>query len=219
MKKELRASVWLLIVCLLTSFQVSAEKSESEEFFVGITCPGDKWVDCDAELWTLHQFGDAYFKTYEGTFKLPEPKEHWHLNECNIGYITRSWKHKAYGKWYECEQTIHVGQSGHGSEIYWPKEGLILEGCNPNILPDNLPDYYNKPHYNSGSCDMMVDTYKDQIFSLEVAVRRSLENGLSSIGANMYQILILKKDITSITKRSRSAITKYLMRTKIQSSK
>lgn len=165
MKKELRASVWLLIVCLLTSFQVSAEKSESEEFFVGITCPGDKWVDCDAELWTLHQFGDAYFKTYEGTFKLPEPKEHWHLNECNIGYITRSWKHKAYGKWYECEQTIHVGQSGHGSEIYWPKEGLILEGCNPNILPDNLPDYYNKPHYNSGSCDMMVDTYKDQIFS------------------------------------------------------
>ena len=165
MKKELRANVWLLIVCLLTTVQLSAEKSESKEFFVGITCPGDKWVDCDAELWSLYQYGDAYFKTYDGTFKLPEPKEHWHLNECNTGYIERTWKHKAYGKWYECTQTIHVGNSNQGSDIYWPKEGLVLEGCNPNILPENLPAYYNKPHYNTGSCDMMVDTYKDQIFS------------------------------------------------------
>jgi len=165
MKKEFRASVWLLFACLMMTIQASAEKSESKEFFVGITCPGDKWVDCDAELWSLYQYGDAYFKTYDGTFKLPEPKEHWHLNECNTGYITRTWKHKAYGKWYECTQTIHVGTSGYGSEIYWPKEGLVLEGCSPNILPENLPDHYNRPHYNNGSCDMMVETYKDQIFS------------------------------------------------------
>jgi len=166
MKKELHAIVCLLIVCLFTSFQLNAEKSESEDFFIGITCPGDVWVDCDAELWSLYQYGDAYFKNYYGTFKLPEPEESWHLNECSIGYISRTWKHKENGKWFSCTQTIHVGQSSsQSSGIIWPREGLVLEGCNPNLLPDNLPAYYDRPIYNSGSCSMMVDTYKDQVFN------------------------------------------------------
>lgn len=165
MKKELRANFYLCLACVFATLSLSATESESSDFFVGITCPGDKWVDCDAELWTLYQYGDAYFKTYDGTFKLPEPKEDWYLNECNTGYITRTWKHYAYGKWYECTQTIHVGHGSDGADIYWPKEDLVLEGCNPNLSPDNFPAYYDRPHYNEGTCDMMVESYKDQIFS------------------------------------------------------
>ncbi len=165
MNKDFRANFFIVLGCLFLSFQLSATEVEGDDFFVGMTCPGDKWVDCDAELWTLNQYGDAYFKDYNSTFKLPEPVEHWYLNDCNTGYITRTWKHKAYGKWYQCVQTIHVGNSGYNNEIYWPKDDLVLEGCNPNILPENLPAYYNKPHYNSGSCDMMIHTYKDQQFS------------------------------------------------------
>ena len=165
MNKDFRANFFIVLACLFLSVQMAAETAETADFFVGITCPGDKWVDCDAELWTLYQYGDAFFKDYNGTFKLPEPVEKWYLNDCNTGYITRTWKHKAYGRWYECVQTIHVGNTGYDTDIYWPKDNLVLEGCNPNILPENLPAYYNKPHYNSGSCDMMIHTYKDQQFS------------------------------------------------------
>lgn len=165
MSKDFRANFFIVLCCLFVSFQLVASDLETAVFDVGITCPGDKWVDCDAELWSLYEYGHAYFKDYNGTYRLPEPVEHWYLNDCNTGYITRTWKHKSYGRWYECTQTIHVGNTGYGSEIHWPKDNLVLEGCNPNILPENLPAYYNKPHYNSGSCDMMIHTYKDQQFS------------------------------------------------------
>lgn len=165
MNKDFRANFFIVLCCLFASFQLLATELETATFDVGITCPGDKWVDCDAEIWTLYQYGDAYFKDYNGTYRLPEPVEKWYLNDCNTGYITRTWKHKSYGRWYECTQTIHVGNTGYDTDIYWPKDDLVLEGCNPNILPENLPAYYNKPHYNSGSCDMMIHTYKDQQFS------------------------------------------------------
>lgn len=156
-------SICTLIFCLQINVSFANDEN-SEDFFVGMTCPGDKWVDCHAELWDLKAFGHAKFKDYNKTITLYNPEEHWHLNDCNIGYITRKWKHKAYGKWYTCEQKIHVGSSGYAPEIHWPKDDLVLEGCNPNILPHNLPKYYDKPYYVNKDCDNLQHTYKDQAF-------------------------------------------------------
>jgi len=157
-------SICTLIFCLQINSSFANNLNE-EEFFLGMTCPGDKWVDCHAELWDLKAYGHAKFKDYNKTITLYNPEEHWHLNDCNVGYITRKWKHKAYGKWYTCQQTIHVGSGGYAPEIHWPKDDLVLEGCNPNILPHNLPKYYDKPHYVNKDCDNLQHTYKDQVFN------------------------------------------------------
>lgn len=146
-------------------FASDSSSSEDDDFFQGMVCPGDKWVECGAELWDLKIYGNAHFKDYNKTITLYNPEEKWHLNECNTGYITRTWKHKSYGKWHSCAQTIHVGTGGSDTKIHWPKNDLVLEGCNPNILPEHLPSYYDEPKFHNEGCDMLVKTYKDQIFS------------------------------------------------------
>jgi hypothetical protein len=141
--------------------------NSNEEVFAGITCPPDKWVDCDAEIWYLDTYGSAYFKDYSGkVFTLPKPEVHRHINDCNTGYIERVWKHKYGSQWFSCTQTIYVGEQSQKPTIYWPRDGLVLEGCSPNILPKNLPAYYDEPHYASGSCSNLIHTYKDQLFSI-----------------------------------------------------
>jgi len=141
--------------------------TSSEDLSIGITCPPDKWVDCDAEIWYLDTYGSAYFKDYYGNvITLPEPEVHRHVSQCGRGYIDRVWKHKSNGQWFSCTQTIYVGEQSSKPTIYWPRDGLVLEGCNPNILPKNLPDYYSEPQYASGSCSMLLHTYKDQLFTV-----------------------------------------------------
>jgi len=146
-------------------FATDSNSSEGDDIFQGMVCPGDRWVECGEELWDLKIYGNAHFKDYNKTITLYNPEEKWHLNECNTGYITRTWRHKAYGKWHKCVQTIHVGTGGSDSKIFWPKDDLVLEGCNPNILPQYLPNYYDEPKFHNEGCDMLVKSYKDQIFS------------------------------------------------------
>ena len=120
---------------LLSTTFILAEFTSEEELSVGIICPSDKWVGCDADLRYLDVFGDAFFKDYYGsTFKLPEPKVTRFISQCNTGYIERTWQHKSNGKWFECTQTIFVGEQVNEPTIIWPREGLVLEGCQPNIL-------------------------------------------------------------------------------------
>ncbi len=141
--------------------------SSTEDVFTGITCPPDKWLDCDADIRYLDAYGSAYFKDYYGkVITLPEPEVHRHINECKTGYIERIWKHKSGGKWFSCTQTIYVGEQSQKPTIYWPRDGLVLEGCSPNILPKNLPNYYDEPQYARGSCSNLIHTYKDQLFTI-----------------------------------------------------
>lgn len=167
-----KLTISLFCALLCTTF-IYGNPSNDEDVFVGITCPPDRWVDCGADIRYLDSYGSAYFKDYYGNvITLPEPEVHRNISQCSTGYIERVWKHKSNGKWFSCTQTIYVGEQAQAPVIIWPREGLVLEGCNPNILPKNLPNYYNEPQYARGSCSNLLHTYKDQLFTISGGCRK-----------------------------------------------
>jgi len=129
-------------------------------------CPDDVTVECGAELWDLKTYGDAYYIYNGKKVWLKTAKEHHHLSECNRGYITREWKVKDHlGRWHECEQTIYVGQNAYGTPtIDWPKEEVVLEGCNPSFTPQDLPDGAQRPYYEDDGCSRFGHNYTDEVF-------------------------------------------------------
>ena len=140
--------------------------SNAEELFSGIFCPDDVYVDCDDELWDLSIYGNAYYKDYNGQYDAGTPTVKHHLNSCNSGYITRTWKVKIYGAWYSCSQTIHVQSSGGGVSYYdidWPDRNTEVYGCNPNLDPDYMHD--GRPTWGYADCSMMGTSYKDKWFT------------------------------------------------------
>ena len=129
-------------------------------------CPDDVYLDCADELWNLSAFGNAYYIYNGKKVSLNSAKEHRHLNECNRGYVTREWKVKDHvGKWHSCEQKIYVGTNVYGEpNIDWPKEEVVLEGCNPAFTPQDLPYGAQKPTYDNDGCSRFGHNYTDEVF-------------------------------------------------------
>ena len=137
---------------------------QAEDDFLGIFCPGDKYVDCDDELWDLSIYGNAYYKSYSGTHDAGEPSVQYHLNTCNQGTIVRTWTVYTYGTYLSCSQTIHVGGSGgfSGNSIDWPDKKVEVSGCNPITDPYVMPDGY--PTWDYFDCNMLARSYRDSKF-------------------------------------------------------
>jgi|GEM_PF-3558747 len=132
----------------------------------GLVCPPDTTVDCDAEIWDLSGYGDAILKTYTDTLDPGDPEVEYHLNDCNIGVITRTWSaYDPYGHYHTCTQTITVtGTSTFGEHnINWPPDYMTDE-CGASLDPDDLPEPFNAPTWDDVSCSMIMYNHKDLDF-------------------------------------------------------
>lgn len=132
----------------------------------GLICPPDTTVDCDADIWDLSGYGDAILKTYTDTLDPGDPEVEYHLNDCNIGVITRTWSaYDPYGHYHTCTQTITVsGTSTFGEHnINWPPDYMTDE-CGASLDPDDLPEPFNAPTWDDVSCSMIMYNHKDLDF-------------------------------------------------------
>ncbi|GLR16639.1 T9SS type A sorting domain-containing protein [Portibacter lacus] len=158
-----------LIVIILAFFTclnintAAGENNEDEDVFE-IFCPPTKWLNCGEELWDLDWLGNAWYKDYTGTHDAGHAEVKYYLNDCNIGYITRTWKIADYhGYWHKCSQKIYVqGNYFNSSSIKWPSN-VELTGCNPGIKPEQLPYGKNMPTWstNGATCSKIGYSYHD----------------------------------------------------------
>jgi hypothetical protein len=163
----MKTTTTLLRTFVLCLAMISAiTPSVAEEYFSGIFCPPDQWVDCDDEIWDLSIYGNAYYKDYSGSHDAGSPHVQYHLNSCNSGYITRTWSVWIYSQPYSCTQTIHVGGGGgfNPNSIIWPPKVVNLEGCDPETDPYLLPN--GIPEWDDAGCSMLGRSYRDSYYTI-----------------------------------------------------
>lgn len=136
----------------------------AEEMAWGIVCPPNKTIYCTSDLYNLSQHGNAYFQGHYGQIQLSNPTVTYHLNSCNIGYITRTWTYMG-PNWntYSCTQTIDVvANPNQQPQIYWPPAVVELEGCDPDIHPTVT----GRPTFGYSQCAHLGYAWKDQVFTV-----------------------------------------------------
>lgn len=142
----------------------SETESSAEDVAFEIYCPPTKWLDCTDEIWNLGWLGNAWYKDYTGTHDAGWPTVDYHLNDCNIGYITRTWKIADYsGYWHTCTQTIYVnGNYFNSGSIQWP-DNVELTGCYPDIEPEHMPYGAGMPTWSTygATCSKIGYSYHD----------------------------------------------------------
>ncbi len=165
-------SIVMILLCFVMSTQLSFanedEECNDEDVVFSLYCPPTLWLDCNDEVWNLNWLPNAYYHDYTGTHDAGYPEVKYHLNDCNIGYITRTWKVSDYhGYWHKCTQTIHVkGNYFNSSSIQWPGN-VELEGCNPPTDPEHLPYGKNMPTWSTygASCSKIGYNYHDNVYT------------------------------------------------------
>ncbi len=143
------------------------ENCEEEDVVFQIYCPETAWITCGEELWDLEWLGNAYYHDYSGKHDAGEPIVKYYLNDCNIGYITRSWSVADYNNvWHKCSQKIYVqGNYFNYNSIKWPKN-IELVGCNPGTKPEDLPYGKNRPTWSDqgATCSKIGYNYHDNVY-------------------------------------------------------
>lgn len=160
--KVMKTQLVTLLMVLSPLFLIS---SDSENVFE-LICPNDVWVDCDAELWDLSVYGNAYYKDYSGaTYSAGSSWDSHHINSCGTGYIVREWSiEDPYWNIHTCTQIIWVeGGSFSYHNIHWPKD-IVLEGCQTGTEPKDLPYGHGEPHFDYVECSHIGTSFKDQLF-------------------------------------------------------
>lgn len=132
-----------------------------------LNCPPNVYVSCTDELWNLSIYGNATYTIGNHTYSAGHPTIKYFLNNCNTGYITRTWTvEDNHWQWHTCTQTIFVSSTGNGApQITWPKD-VELEGCNPNTHPDQLPLDSRFPTWTPNECRLLARSYSDKIFTV-----------------------------------------------------
>jgi len=140
------------MVLLMMVFSCSFLNATDEAFT--LYCPDNVTVSCEDEIWDLSIYGNASYY-YGGTYHdAGTPSVSYNLNSCNTGYIVRTWSVEDYN-WvvHTCSQVITVsggGSSFNNSNINWPTEHVLLEGCYPSTHPSQLPAEWGYPTWSGG---------------------------------------------------------------------
>ena len=135
-------------------------------------CPNDTTVSCDAELWDLSTFGNAYYHDAYGYHSAGTPTVSKHMNGCGGGYIRRTWTiEDPYWNIQKCTQTIYIGSPGgvfKESNIHWPKKEITLVGCNPNTDPSVT----GEPTYDIVGCSMIAVGHTDKLYTVNESCKK-----------------------------------------------
>ena len=193
----------MLWVALFTLFFTNTHAADSWT----LECPPDQYVDCNAELWDLTIYGQAYIHTHYGTQSAGAPVVKYYLNSCGSGYITRTWMAEdPYWNWISCTQTIHVGSGGAFgySNIQWPADASVT-GCNPNTHPDVT----GRPTWDYVQCSMIGVSYKDMVFTVNNGCKKIMRTWtlLDWCANNSYYNTFTHKQFIKITSDESPDIT------------
>ena len=168
MKRNATIRQFILIFSLLLYLgDISAEINEicivdNSPDSWALICPNDVTVSCDAELWDLSIYGDAYIQIHYHNYPAGSPTVKYYLNSCGTGYITRTWTEEDPNwNWISCTQVITVGNyggSGH-TNIRWPHD-VTLFGCHPDVSPYVT----GTPEWDYQECSLIGTSYRDMVF-------------------------------------------------------
>jgi len=178
MKADFTLLSWAVSLILLVANPLASSADDGHcegEVVFSLYCPDDVTVSCDAELWDLSTYGNATYHDYTGWHDAGYPVEHWNLNSCNAGTITRTWTVEDYN-WniHTCTQTITVAGGSTAFDyhsINWPDD-IELEGCNPPTHPSQLPTESSWPTYDYAECTSIAVSYEDHVYTVNNACRK-----------------------------------------------
>ncbi|MBK6565714.1 MAG: T9SS type A sorting domain-containing protein [Saprospiraceae bacterium] len=161
-----RFSSFLNMVSVIVLLQLFSINTKANYSFV-LNCPPNKYITCTDDLYNLSRFGNATYTLGYMTFSAGMPVVTYYLNSCHSGYITRTWSvEDPYWNWQTCTQTIYVSASPNNQlHINWPPD-YEVEGCHPNIKPQDLPAPYNSPTWSGDECRMIGKSYTDMVFTV-----------------------------------------------------
>lgn len=151
---------------LFTFLWITWMSGEAKNSFV-LHCPPNKYITCTDDMYNLSRFGNATYSLNYITYSAGMPVVQYHLNSCQVGYITRTWSvEDPYWNVHTCTQTIYVSQANNNPiQIAWPPD-YEVEGCTPNVKPNQLPPPYNSPTWTGDECRMIGKSYSDMVFTV-----------------------------------------------------
>ncbi len=135
-----------------------------DKYKPSIECPDNVHITCSQDYTDLTLTGTATGQDNCSNLDI-DYTDVKHLNDCGVGYITRTWKATdPQGLFDACTQTIYLDNPDpiEGSDIIFPGE-LEIEGCvsGSYLHPDSLN---SKPIVNNYGCNNIAIGYDDQFF-------------------------------------------------------
>ncbi len=104
-------------IFFMASMHLNLNATDVESSSIYITCPSNKWLTCEDELWDLSIYGEPIV-TADDPYTIDGPYEEWHLNDCNVGHITRDWTITDYwGKKHYCHQKLKIKSTSFAHQI------------------------------------------------------------------------------------------------------
>lgn len=156
----------VLAALLVCSYQLSADNFHlNADALLTLDCPPNVIVPCDEDLSDLDEFGIAFVHGYGDPYPAPNPHVAYHLNECGVGHIIRTWMVKDYyNVWHSCTQVITVQGGAFGlSNITWPAD-YTTDECGASLHPNNLPPGFDKPVFDEVECGKPLSSFHDWVF-------------------------------------------------------
>lgn len=134
-----------------------------------ILCPADTVVNCtfayDSEDLSTY-FGTATSTGSCAGLIPTETANFDNLNQCNVGYITRTFTVSNAGGTATCTQTITFDPIDEFDEndIEWPGN-ITMTGCLDPDSPEFHPDATGYPTYTDDGCELVGANWEDEVYS------------------------------------------------------
>lgn len=170
--KNIKARGMYFLAYFLTAFLLLASLQVATASLI-MQCPPNKNVNCTEDLYNLSRFGNATYKIGYLTYSAGMPEVTYNLNMCQVGYIKRTWRvEDPYWNWHTCSQFIYVASSNNNPlQINWPPD-YEVEGCNPDVKPNQLPAPYNSPTWSGDECRLIGKSYTDMVFTVNKSCKK-----------------------------------------------
>ncbi len=133
-----------------------------------ITCPADQTIQCTDDYSDLTVFGTPTIIDDCGGSTNYTKQDSFEINGCGVGRIIRTFTVNHGGTPITCEQIISVENNSvfDGNTIRWPSNYQAFACNNVSVNPDDLPEGFNVPRYDSigNLCSRILRSYSDAIF-------------------------------------------------------
>lgn len=133
-----------------------------------ITCPANQTIQCTDDYSDLNIFGTpTILDDCGGTTNYTE-RDSFEINGCGVGRIIRTFTVNHGGTPITCEQIINIENNSvfNGNTITWPSNYQAFACNNVSTHPDDLPEGFNVPRYDSigNLCSRILRSHSDAIF-------------------------------------------------------
>jgi len=133
-----------------------------------ITCPANQTIQCTDDYTDLNVFGvPTIIDDCGGSTNYTE-QDSFEINGCGVGRIIRTFTVSHGGAPITCQQIISIENNSvfDGNTIRWPSNYQAFACNNVSVNPDDLPEGFNVPRYDSigNLCSRILRSHSDAIF-------------------------------------------------------